>query len=135
MHLFNIGWNTVTFFRLFSSFALSATLSISMAGAGIAQSLSDSSSALNSSRSSGYMGLGGNLGRAIERHHRDLARPHQVKAAKASRTAHHPTLRRERAQPISANEKTRSDAPVYLVAQSLDHSGLTINTLRLQHFP
>jgi hypothetical protein len=119
----------VTFNRLFSSVVSAIMLSLALAGACSAQSLSDASLAMRSDWSNGYMGLGGNLGQAIERRHRERAKP--ARAAKVARPEHHrETRRRERVQPASRN--ARADATIYLIAQSLDHSGLTINTLRLE---
>jgi len=124
-------------FRPLSVFALSAAVALSAHGTGIAQSLSDAPSATRSDWSNGYMGLGGNLGQAIERHHSQRAQP--SKSAKASRSEHRGARQqRARMQPAAYKPvvyRSSADAPVYLIAQSLDHSGLTINTLRLQKIP
>jgi hypothetical protein len=117
--------------RLFFSVVLSSALSFAAADAAVAQSLGDSYSALNFGWSSGYMGLGGNLGRAIE--HRHSKRTQPIKSVKAPRGELHAARQRARPQPTSY--KPTRDTPVYLIAQSLDNSGLMINTLPPQHFP
>jgi hypothetical protein len=115
----------VTFTRIFSAIAMSAAISLAGPGYSAAQSLSDSASALTSSRSSGYMGLGGNLGRAIgDRHTR------QAKSAKPNRAEKHiaqrprTTRRVEKAAYVPNNQ-----SPIFLIAQSLDHTGLNIGAL------
>lgn len=122
--------------RLFPVFVLSAALSLTGAQIGVAQSLSDAASlALSADLSTGYMGLGGNLGRAIEHRQRPHRQAKATGSAKASRTAHRSTRRQAvTVQPASFNP-ARRDTPTYLIAQALDQSGLTINTLRLQHLP
>ncbi len=118
------------FSRLFTALALSAAMSLAGPEVGVAQSLSDSSLTLNANWSSGYMGLGGNLGRAIERRQRNRERPVKSAFAKSSRTQHRVANRK--AHVAAAKRDTNSEGPVYLIAQSLDHSGLTINTMRLR---
>lgn len=122
--------------RLFPVLVLSATLSLTGAQTGVAQSLSDAASlALSAGLSTSYMGLGGNLGRAIEHRQRSHRQAKAAGPAKPSRTAHRSTRRQAAAvQPASYNPQRR-DTPTYLIAQALDQSGLTINTLRLQHLP
>ncbi len=116
----------MTFTRVFNVFVLFAAMTIAGHESGAAQSLSDSTQSLASSWSSGYMGLGGNLGKAIR--HRASAKP--IKAAKA---AHADRRAANRARPVQmASFNSTEDAPMYLVVQSLDHSGLNSNTLRLR---
>ncbi len=91
----------------------------------MAQSLSDASLSASSSWSNGYMGLGGNLGKAIQ--HRPSAK--SVRAAKAARAGRRSASRQRPVQMASFSQT--DDGPMYLVAQSLDHSGLNINTMRL----
>ncbi|MFA5957098.1 hypothetical protein [Hyphomicrobium sp.] len=117
------------FSRLFIALALSAAMSLAGAEVGVAQSLSDSSLTMNSNWSSGYMGLGGNLGSAIKHRQRNRERPAKFASAKPARTEHRVANRKARG--AVAKRDTNSEAPVYLIAQSLDHSGLTINTMRL----
>ncbi|MBS0252510.1 MAG: hypothetical protein JSR78_15755 [Proteobacteria bacterium] len=121
--------------RLFPTLVLSVAISLSGAQAGVAQSLSDAGSlALSADWSTGYMGLGGNLGRAIE--HRQRHRQAKAeRSAKSTRTAHRSTRRRAATVQPVAYEPNRRDSPKYLIAQALDQSGLTINTLRLEHIP
>lgn len=109
---------------------------LSGAQAGVAQSLSDAASlALSADWSTGYMGLGGNLGRAIEHRQRHHHQAKAVRSAKPSRTAHRSTRRQPATVQLVGDNANRRDTPKYLIAQVLDHSGLTINTLRLQHIP
>ncbi|WP_414464105.1 hypothetical protein [Hyphomicrobium sp. DY-1] len=122
--------------RLFPTLVLSAALSLSGAQAGIAQSLSDAASlALTGGWSTGYMGLGGNLGRAMEHRQRHHHQAKAVRSAKSSRTAHRATHRQAASVQPASYQPKRRDTPTYLIAQALDQSGLTVNTLRLQHFP
>jgi hypothetical protein len=119
--------------RIFSSGILPLMISIATSSACLGQSLSEASQATTSRWSEGYMGLGGNLGQVIER-----KRVRPAKAITASRQDRHPNRRHESAQRDRAratSEETSRQAPIFLIAQSLDHSGLTINTLRLQRFP
>ena len=132
----------MTISRIFSALALSAAMSFAGPQTGVAQSLSDASLIMSSDWSSGYMGLGGNLGRAIEHrpHHRaksakSAKAAHTGKSAKASRVEHNTERRRAHVERTNYTPKKRESSPSFLIAQSLDHSGLTINTLRLQPFP
>ncbi len=118
----------MTFARNFSVLAISAAISLLGPGYGAAQSLSDSSFELTSSRSTGYMGLGGNLGKAIvDRHkarHAKATKPTRAekRAAQRPRTAR----RAEEAAVYVPN----TQSPIYLISQSLDHTGLNIGALR-----
>ncbi|RUO97411.1 hypothetical protein [Hyphomicrobium sp.] len=113
--------------RLFSVLALSAALSAFGAACGMAQSLSDSSLTLSSSPQ-GYMGLGGNLGKAIVERHKTrqakAAKPAQVERRTSVRNK--PALRAEKAHLSNAN----SQSPIFLIAQSLDHTGLNVGTMK-----
>jgi hypothetical protein len=91
----------------------------------MAQSLSDASLSASSDWSSGYMGLGGNLARAIV--HRRLSKP--AKSAKAVR-AEPRGARRKRLADAGTYSPT-IDTPVFLVAQVLDPTGTNVSTLRI----
>lgn len=125
----------MTLSRIFAALALSSVVSLAGTQAGIAQSLSDSSLALSSNRPSGYMGLGGNLSRAMAHRQRDGHRIKATRSASAARTENHSVRRRSQHIQTVSYKPTRRETPTYLIAQVLDQSGLTINTLRLQHFP
>jgi hypothetical protein len=72
--------------------------------------------------SSGYMRLGGNLGRAIVGYHQ--AKP--KKPARIAKSAHR--AHREKRATVAHYSKS----PSFLIAESLDQSGLNIGTLRLR---
>ncbi|MFT3732369.1 MAG: hypothetical protein QM780_13290 [Hyphomicrobium sp.] len=119
-----IGSNPVAIFRFFAAIALSAAILLAAPGIVFAQSLSDASLAMSSDWSGGYMGLGSNLGEAIHRRR-------EVKPARQAASAHaqrRPARKRVQAK-VATGRNPIKDTPVYLVAQSLDHSGLTLYTL------
>jgi hypothetical protein len=122
----SIGRYPVTSLRLFSVLALSAALSVFGTVSVLAQSLSDSTLAL-SSNVQGYMGLGGNLGKAIVDRHKarqaKAPKPTNVERRTAARTR--PGLRAEKAHVSNANTQSQ----IYLIAQSLDHTGLNIASI------
>jgi hypothetical protein len=91
-------------------------------GLSAAQGLSDGGGVFGYASSSGYMGLGGNLGRAIVPHRAVKA----AKPSKAARTAR-PTSRGNHL--VKSARYQRPDSPMYLTATVLDNSGLNINSL------
>ncbi|HML29699.1 MAG TPA: hypothetical protein PKE16_12840 [Hyphomicrobium sp.] len=125
----------MTLSRIFAALALSSAVSLAGTQVSLAQSLSDSSLALSSSSSSGYMGLGGNLNWAMEHRQRGSHRVKTAKSARAARTENHSVRRRSQHVQTVSYKPTRRETPTYLIGQVLDQSGLTINTLRLQHYP
>jgi len=113
----------VTFFRPLLAFFLSLALSIAAPAIGLAQDLSEASLSMNSGWAGGYMGLGGNLGQAIVRHHRAKAgKP--IRKAKAARPQH------RGARVTKAKYERGTVTPVFLVARALDQTGLNIGMLR-----
>jgi hypothetical protein len=115
--------NAVTFSRVFNAFALAAAILLVGTAPGMAQSLSDASLSASSNWSTGYMGLGGNLARAIV--HRRSSKP--TKSAKAEPRA----ARRKRLAEAGTYSPT-IDTPVFLIAQVLDPTGTNVSTLRLR---
>jgi hypothetical protein len=111
--------NPVIIFRLSTiAIVLGATL-VCGAGNGFAQGLSDASLAVGTNWSRGYMGLGGNLGRAYVKH------PRRAKAVNVQRR----TPRRGRTIMI-AKYNPYYDTSIFLVSQSLDHTGFNVSALR-----
>lgn len=91
-----------------------------------AQSLAnDEAIAVQSSWTSGYMGLGGGLLAAIP------AKPHKEKKAEAEAVAPPAPVRHvsRRTAPRVARRFYDPNAPVALIAETLDHTGENIATL------
>ncbi len=110
--------NPVIFFRLSTiGIVLAATL-VCGAENGFAQGLSDASPTVGTSWNRGYMGLGGNLGRSF------VKRP-RAKAVNVQRR----TPRRGRPVTV-AKYNAYYDTSIFLVSQSLDHTGFNISALR-----
>ncbi len=108
----------MTLFRLSTiGIVLVATL-VSGAANAFAQDLSDASLTVGANLSRGYMGLGGNLGRAFVKHPR----------AKAVNVQRRPPRRN---RPVAAAKYNGyNDTPIFLVSQSLDRTGFNIVALR-----
>ncbi|MBS0235532.1 MAG: hypothetical protein JSR99_18845 [Proteobacteria bacterium] len=115
----------MTFSRPILAFSLSLALSMAAPGIALAQDLSEASLSMNSGWAGGYMGLGGNLGQAIVRHHRAKAEK-PIRNAKAARPQH----REARVTVTKAKYERRTDTPVFLIARALDQTGLNIGMLR-----
>jgi hypothetical protein len=111
----------VTFLRLSTIVLVFAVSVFPGAQTSFAQGLSDASLAVGTDWRRGYMGLGGNLGRAI------VKRPH-AKTVKPGKAERRPP-RRSRAVTLAVYRANR-DLPIFLIAQSLDHTGLNIALLR-----
>ena len=108
----------MTLFRLSTIVIVIAVTAVSGAGNGLAQDLGDASLAMSSNWNRGYMGLGGNLGRAFVKGPR----------AKAVNVQRRPPPRRGR--PITAVKyNTYYDTPIFLVSLSLDHTGFNVSAL------
>jgi hypothetical protein len=110
----------VTFLRLSTIVLVFAVSVFPGAQTSFAQGLSDASLAVGTDWARGYMGLGGNLSRAIVKH------PHgkPVKPARAEQRL----PRRNRAVTSTVYRANR-DLPIFLIAQSLDHTGMNIALL------
>jgi hypothetical protein len=103
---------------LIATGALAATMTASNEVA--AQSLNaDTSIAFESAWTSGYMGLGGGLVRAMPRH-----------ARKSTKTASAPSRPARKRYVHLRRRFYDANSPVVLVADTLDHTGLNIANLR-----
>ncbi|CAA2142823.1 hypothetical protein [Hyphomicrobium sp. ghe19] len=81
-----------------------------------AQGLSDASLVIGTNWSGGYMALGGHLGKAIAKHARTRAKP----------TVSHQRPRARKPQKVVAVAYRRDVTASYLVAESLDRTGLNV---------
>lgn len=113
----------MAFSRPLLAFALSAALSVAGADLVSAQDLSQASLTMNSDWSGGYMGLGGNLRPVVGHRHRSKSEKTAV-SAKAARPA------RRDARPTKVSFGRTSVTPTFLIAQSLDFTGLNVGMLR-----
>jgi hypothetical protein len=116
------GLKPVTLYRISTIIIVMAMTTLPGAQKSFAQDLSDASLAVGTNWARGYMGLGGNLGKAIVKHP-------SARTAKAANAQRRPTTRRNR--PVTAARRdTYYDTPVFLISQSLDHTGLNVGALR-----
>lgn len=113
----------MAFFKSVAIVVISAMAAVSGPGMSFAQDLSEASLDISTDLPSGYMSLGGHLGRAI------------VKPAHVKKAAAHPRpqVRKNRSNPIPVFSRTttysRDVTPRYLVSMSLDLTGLNIAAL------
>ncbi|MGO4684525.1 hypothetical protein [Hyphomicrobium sp. 2TAF46] len=119
----DIGLDAMAFFKSVAVIVISAVATVSGPGMSFAQDLSEASLASSTDLPSGYMSLGGHLGRAI-------VKPVHVKKA----VAHfRPQVRKNRNTPTPVFNRTtaysRDVTPRYLVSMSLDQTGLNIAAL------
>jgi hypothetical protein len=112
----------VTLSRISTIIIVLAATAFPGAQNGFAQGLSDASLAVGTDWARGYMGLGGNLGKAIVKHP-------GARTAKAVNVQRRPTTHRNR--PVTAERRNAYyDTPIFLISQSLDHTGLNVGALR-----
>lgn len=114
----------MTISRLLFAIAISIAASAAGPSLGRAQDLSEASLTMSSGWSGGYMGLGGNLGQAIVRHHRQAKHDRPVKTARTAQPRHH------EARVRLASFTRHADTPTFLIARTLDQTGLNIGMLR-----
>ncbi len=113
----------MAFFKSAAVVVISAMATIVGPGMSFAQDLSEASLAVSTNLPSGYMSLGGHLGRAI------------VKPVHVKKAAVHPRPQVRKARNIPAPVFSRTTAysrdvtPRYLVSMSLDQTGLNIAAL------
>lgn len=115
----------MAFSRPLFAFALSAAMSVAGADLVSAQDLSQAASTMNSGWSGGYMGLGGNLRPVVGQRHRSKSEK-TTASAKTARSA------RRDARPTKVSFGRTSVTPTFLIAQSLDFTGLNVGMLRTQ---
>jgi hypothetical protein len=119
----------VNFTRYVSVVAITTAVSLVGTHHLAAQSLSDSAVSLTSSWSTGYMGLGGNLGKAIGDRH--SAR--HAKTTSAARVEKRTVQRRAASRMDKAvAHRPSTESPIYLISQSLDHTGMNIGAMQVR---
>jgi hypothetical protein len=88
-----------------------------------AQGFNNDPSAIESAWSSGYMGLGGGLIRAMPKHEHHKEK--ETEKAEVSPRPSSPSHKRH----VRVQRRVPSSSPVALVANTLDHTGLNIANL------